>query len=99
MSVNLKERYVIDETGNRVAVLLDIEEYQRILGALEELESINAYDEAKAANDEIIPIPIFQSKPSGAMIGSIARPAIPAKLLRKRKPAISVSLEVELLNC
>jgi PHD/YefM family antitoxin component YafN of YafNO toxin-antitoxin module len=55
MSVDLKERYVIDETGNRVAVLIDIAEYQRLLEALEELESINAYDDAKAANDEIIP--------------------------------------------
>jgi len=54
MSVDLKERYVIDEAGNRVAVLIDIEEYNRILEALEELESINAYDEAKASDDEII---------------------------------------------
>lgn len=55
MNVDLKERYVVDETGNRVAVLIEIEEYRKILGALEELESINAYDEAKASNDEIIP--------------------------------------------
>ena len=54
MSVDLKERYVVDETGNRVAVLIDIEEYRRILEALEELETINAYDEAKASNDEVI---------------------------------------------
>lgn len=54
MTVDLKERFVVDETGNRVAVLIDIDEYQKILEALEELESINAYDEAKAANDEII---------------------------------------------
>ena len=54
MSVDLKERYVVDEAGNRVAVLIDIEEYQKVLEALEELESINAYDEAKASDDEII---------------------------------------------
>ena len=54
MSVDLKERYVVDETGNRVAVLIDIEEYQRVLEALEELESITAYDEAKASDDEVI---------------------------------------------
>ena len=54
MSVDLKERYVVDEAGNRVAVLINIEEYQKILEALEELESINAYDEAKASDDEII---------------------------------------------
>ena len=54
MSVDLKERFVVDETGNRVAVLIDIDEYQKVLEALEELESINAYDEAKASGDEII---------------------------------------------
>ena len=54
MSVDLKGRYVVDETGNRVAVLIDIEQYQKVLEALEELESIRAYDEAKASGDEII---------------------------------------------
>jgi PHD/YefM family antitoxin component YafN of YafNO toxin-antitoxin module len=54
MSVDFKERYVVDEAGNRVAVLIDIEEYQKVLEALEELESISAYDEAKVSNDEII---------------------------------------------
>jgi PHD/YefM family antitoxin component YafN of YafNO toxin-antitoxin module len=55
MTVDLKERYVVDETGNRVAVLIDIEEYQKVLEALEELESINAYDKAKASDDKVIP--------------------------------------------
>jgi len=54
MSVDLNERYVLDQTGNRVAVLIDIEEYQKVLAALEELESIHAYDEAKASGDEAI---------------------------------------------
>jgi hypothetical protein len=55
MAVDLKGRFVVDDTGNRVAVLLDIDEYQKVLEALEELETITAYDEAKASNDEIIP--------------------------------------------
>ena len=42
MSVDLKERFVVDDTGNRVAVLIDIEEYRKVLEALEELESIKA---------------------------------------------------------
>ncbi len=54
MSIELKERYVVDETGSRVAVLLDIEEYNKVLDALEELEAISAYDEAKAESDEVI---------------------------------------------
>ena len=50
-----KERYVIDENNNRVGVLLDIEYYQHILEALEELEAIRAYDEAKASGEKAIP--------------------------------------------
>jgi len=54
MSLELKERYVVDESGSRVAVLLDIEECQKVLDAIEELEAISAYDEAKAEPDEVI---------------------------------------------
>lgn len=51
----LKERYLVDEHGNRVGVILEIEDYQRLLEELEELESIRAYDAAKAYCDEAIP--------------------------------------------
>ena len=50
-----KERYVVDEKGSRVAVMIDMERYQKLLEALEELESIRAYDEAKASGDAAIP--------------------------------------------
>ena len=52
---SLNEKYVIDEKGERVGVLLSIDEYQRLLVELEELESIRAYDAAKASKDEAIP--------------------------------------------
>lgn len=55
MTLNLKERYVTDGTGNRIAVIIDLDEYHKVLQALEELESITAYDEAKASGDEAIP--------------------------------------------
>ncbi len=41
-------RYMVDENGRRVGVFLDIEEYERLIEELEELEDIRAYDEAKA---------------------------------------------------
>ena len=50
-----KEQYLVDEKGNRVRVVLDIGDYQKILDELEELESIKAYDAAKSAGDEAIP--------------------------------------------
>ena len=51
----LEERYLVDSAGNRVAVVLDLDTYRRLLDAEEELEDIRAYDAAKAANDEAIP--------------------------------------------
>ena len=50
-----EEQYVVDKNGNRVSVVLDVEEYQRLLHDLEELDSIRAYDRAKASGDQVIP--------------------------------------------
>lgn len=49
-----RSRFVVDDAGNRVAVLLEIAEYQSILEQLEELESIRAYDVAKASGEKAI---------------------------------------------
>ena len=46
------ERYLVDEGGTRRAVLLDIEEYERILEELEELECLRAYDAAKESDED-----------------------------------------------
>ncbi|OGG43313.1 MAG: hypothetical protein A3F84_21500 [Candidatus Handelsmanbacteria bacterium RIFCSPLOWO2_12_FULL_64_10] len=51
----MKERYIIDESGNRVSVVLDISDYCKLLEELEELESIRAYDAAKASGDKAVP--------------------------------------------
>ena len=50
-----RQRYLVDEDGNRVGVFLDIAEYQELLEEVEELESIRAYDAAKSSRDEAIP--------------------------------------------
>jgi hypothetical protein len=54
MSAN-KEQFVIDESGNKTAVLIEIERYSELLEAQEELALIRAYDEAKSSNDEALP--------------------------------------------
>jgi hypothetical protein len=41
-------RYVTDEDGKRVEVIMPVEEYERLVEELEELEDIKLYDEAKA---------------------------------------------------
>ncbi len=50
-----EERYVVDGQGKRVAVILGIDDYQKILEAFEELESLRASDRAKASGEEPIP--------------------------------------------
>jgi hypothetical protein len=50
-----RERYVVDEKGNRVGVLLDLDDYCRLLEEAEELEAIRAHDAAKASRDQAIP--------------------------------------------
>ena len=50
-----RERYVVNEAGDRVSVLIDIEEYRQMLADLEELECIRAFDAARASGDESIP--------------------------------------------
>lgn len=52
---SIKEHYVVNDQGDRISVILDVEDYRKILEELEELEALRAYDAAKASGDEIIP--------------------------------------------
>jgi hypothetical protein len=52
---NIKEQYLVDDNGNRIGVVLNMKDYHRLLQELEELESIRAYDAAKASGDEVVP--------------------------------------------
>ena len=51
----LNKTYIVDEKGKRIGVLLNMEEYRNIIAELEELESIRAFDAAKASKDEAVP--------------------------------------------
>ena len=55
----MEARYIVDENGKRVSVILPIEEYERLIAVLEEMEDARAADEVRAAiargEDEFIP--------------------------------------------
>jgi len=53
--LQLKESFIINEKGEKTKVVLDMEDYKKILAQLEELESIKAYDEAKKSKETPIP--------------------------------------------
>jgi PHD/YefM family antitoxin component YafN of YafNO toxin-antitoxin module len=52
---SVNEGYIVDDDGNRVGVILPMEDYRRLMEDLEELESIRAYDAAKQSGDQAIP--------------------------------------------
>jgi hypothetical protein len=49
------EQYLVDEAGNRKAIVLPLAEWQQIKEELEGLDDIRAYDEANAQPSEPIP--------------------------------------------
>jgi hypothetical protein len=46
---SVKERFLVDEVGNRMAVVVSLEDYWQLLADAEELDAIRAYDAAKAS--------------------------------------------------
>ncbi len=54
MNISVKE-FIIDEKGNKKAVVIPIEAWEKILEHLEEAEDIKAYDKAKKDSSEFIP--------------------------------------------
>lgn len=49
-------RFVIDEQGNRTAVLMDVQQYNELIEAMEELDNIHSFDEALASTEESVPL-------------------------------------------
>lgn len=49
-------QFLVNEKGEKVAVVLGIEEYEKLLEELEELEDIRAFDEAEASGETPVPL-------------------------------------------
>ena len=56
--VEMKEptQFLTNEKGERIAVVIDIEEYERLIEAVEDAEDVRAYDEVKASDEAPIPL-------------------------------------------
>lgn len=51
----MKTQYITDDNGKKVAVILPITEYEKLMEEVDELESIKAYDKAKSRKQEFAP--------------------------------------------
>jgi PHD/YefM family antitoxin component YafN of YafNO toxin-antitoxin module len=49
------EEYIVDENGRKKSVVIPVSEWEKVLEAMEELDDIRAYDEAKSRSSEPIP--------------------------------------------
>jgi hypothetical protein len=47
----METQFLTDEKGNRIAVLLPIKKYNKLIEKLEDLEDVRLYDEAKREDD------------------------------------------------
>jgi hypothetical protein len=47
----MKTQFVTDDHGKKLAVILPIEDYEKMVEELEDLEDIRLYDEAKKEDD------------------------------------------------
>ncbi len=50
----MKTQFVTDDHGNKLAVILPIREYNKMVDDLEELEDIKLYDAAKKGKQEFV---------------------------------------------
>ena len=53
--IRFHEEYLVDQEGHRKAVVVPISAWEQIIAALEELDDIRAYDEAKREPSDIVP--------------------------------------------
>lgn len=51
----MKHQYITDVRGKKIAVVIPIEEFEKIVEKLEMLADIRAYDKVMAANEPRVP--------------------------------------------
>ena len=51
----MKNQYVTDGRGQKIAIILPIKDYEKMMDDLDEYASIVAYDKAKARKQEFVP--------------------------------------------
>jgi len=56
---------VKEEKGKKLAVILPMAEYEKMLEDVEELEDIRMYDEVKARNESLITLVEYMEKRQG----------------------------------
>ena len=51
----MRTQFIMDDLGKKIAVILPVKDYEKMLEELDELECIKSYDKAKSRKQEFIP--------------------------------------------
>ena len=51
----MKNQFITDNQGQKIAVILPMKDYEKMMAELDEYECIKAYDKAKARKPEFMP--------------------------------------------
>lgn len=54
--INVQPKYITDDTGKKISVILSIKEFRSIIEELEDLEDVRLFDAAMASNETSLPI-------------------------------------------
>lgn len=54
--LTIHPQYITDQKGKKISVVIPIDEYERIVEELEDLEDVELYDESKADGEAPIPM-------------------------------------------
>jgi ribosome maturation factor RimP len=55
----VKPQYITDENGHKISVILPVDEYERIIQELEDVDDVKLYDKVKNAKESSIPFDDF----------------------------------------
>jgi hypothetical protein len=54
--LTINPKYITDQVGNKISVVLPMKEFETIMEMLEDLEDVRLYDQVKNSEDPSIPI-------------------------------------------
>lgn len=54
--LTINPKYITDQAGNKISVVISVKEFEELVGKIEELEDAKLYDQVKKSDETSLPI-------------------------------------------
>ncbi|TDQ17652.1 hypothetical protein DFQ04_2308 [Algoriphagus boseongensis] len=54
--LTINPKYITDQAGNKISVVISVKEFEDLVGKIEELEDVKLYDQVKKSDETSLPI-------------------------------------------